>query len=187
MNDQLIEIGARLRALREDCELSAHTMAGKLDVSPDEYEAYERGENDFSFSFLYNAAKVLGVDVLDIMSGDTPKLKTACIVRAGEGYSVNRREAYEYKHLAFTFKDKLAEPFMVTVQPEDHNTTAELHGHEGQELNYMVEGELELYIGEMSYVLHEGDSIYFDSREPHGMRALGGKPAKFLAVVIKGE
>lgn len=187
MNDQLIEIGARLRALREDCELSAHTMAGKLGVSLEEYEAYERGENDFSFSFLYNAAQVLGVDVLDIMSGDTPKLKTACLVRAGEGYTVNRREAYEYKHLAFTFKDKLAEPFMVTVQPEDHSTTAEQHGHEGQELNYMVEGEMELYIGGMRYVLHEGDSIYFDSSEPHGMRALGGKPAKFLAVVIKGE
>ena len=107
MNDQLIEIGARLRALREDCELSAHTMAGKLGVSLEEYEEYERGENDFSFSFLYNAAQVLGVDVLDIMSGDTPKLKTACLVRAGEGYTVNRREAYEYKHLAYTFKDML--------------------------------------------------------------------------------
>ena len=43
---------------------------------------------------------------------------------------------------------------------------------------------MQLYIGEISYVLKTGDSAYFDSGVPHAMRALGGVPTKFLAVVI---
>lgn len=184
MTDQLKEIGMRLASLREDCEISAESMARKLDMPITEYEEYEAGERDFSFSFLYNAAQVLGVDLLDIMSGDTPKLSTACLVRKGGGYTVQRYHSYDYKHLAYTFRDKLAEPFLVTVEPEAKEVTPVLHGHEGQEFNYVISGEMQLYIGEISYILNEGDSIYFDSGSPHAVRALGGKPAKFIAVVV---
>jgi len=185
MTDQLKDIGVRLAALRDSCDFSVVEMARRLEVSEDEYSEYERGERDFSFSFLYNAAGVLGVDVLDIMSGESPKLSTAAVVRKDGGYSVNRRESYDYKHLAFTFRNKKAEPFMVTVSPKETEVTPALHDHDGQEFNYVVSGQMQLYIGEISYILDEGDSIYFDSGVPHAMRALGGKPAKFLAVVMK--
>jgi quercetin dioxygenase-like cupin family protein len=60
-----------------------------------------------------------------------------------------------------------------------------LHDHKGQEFNYMVSGSMRFYIGDISYDLEEGDSVYFDSGVPHAMRALNGKPAQFIAVVIK--
>lgn len=184
MGEQLFEIGMRLAALRDACDFSTAEMAAKLGITEDEYSAYERGEKDFSFSFLYNAANVLSVDVLDIISGETPRLSTCTVVRAGEGYSINRRAAYDYRHLAFTFRNKLAEPFLVTVEPSGEGVTPTLHAHGGQEFNYVVEGEMQLYIGEISYILKTGDSVYFDSGVPHAMRALGGAPTKFLAVVM---
>jgi mannose-6-phosphate isomerase-like protein (cupin superfamily) len=49
----------------------------------------------------------------------------------------------------------------------------------------MVSGSMRFYIGDISYDLEEGDSVYFDSGVPHAMRALNGKPAQFIAVVIK--
>ena len=48
-----------------------------------------------------------------------------------------------------------------------------------------MEGSLALYIGEVVYYLEAGDSLYFNSGIPHAMRALGGKRAQFLAVVMK--
>lgn len=42
-----------------------------------------------------------------------------------------------------------------------------------------------LYIGDISYELSEGDSVYFDSSVPHAEVALGDKEAQFIAVVIK--
>ena len=34
------------------------------------------------------------------------------------------------------------------------------------------------------YVIEEGDSIYFVSTSPHGMKALDGKPAKILVIIV---
>ena len=186
MTDQLQEMGERIKALREIEELTQDTMAGKCEVSLEDYMSYEKGEKDFSFSFLYNAANVLGVDVLDLMSGDSPKLSTCCMVKKGGGFDIHRRASYDYKHLAFTFRHKMAEPFMVTVEPKE-SAIPVLHSHDGQEFNYVVEGQMVFYIGEISYVLSEGDSIYFDSGVPHAMKANQGRACKFLAVVIQKE
>ena len=183
MTEQLSEIGGRLKALRDIIDIPAEKIAEELKMEVGEYLAYEKGEKDFSFSFLYSAAGLLGVDIVDIISGESPRLTTCAVVRRGEGYDIMRREAYDYKHLAFTFRNKKAEPFMVTVEPKDSLLT--LHSHEGQEFNYMVSGRLEFHIGATVYELGEGDSVYFDSSAPHAMKAIGGQPAKFIAVVIK--
>ncbi len=183
MTEQLKEIGLRLAGLREDCELSPAQMAERLGMDETTYLTYERGEADFSFSFLYNAAGILGVDVLDLMSGDSPRLSVCTVVRAGEGYEVQRNRAYNYRHLAFTFRDKHAEPFLVTVEPAEQAPA--LHAHEGQEFNYVVEGRMQFLIGAQSYTLSEGDSVYFNASNAHAIRALDGKRARFLAVVIQ--
>ncbi len=183
MNDQIKDIGMRLAGLRDDMEISTAEMAEKLGVDQATYEAYESGEKDFSFSFMYNAAEILGVDVLDIISGDAPKLSMCCMVKKGKGYSVKRGHEYDYKHLAYTFRGKKGEPFLVTITPDGKPPV--MHGHEGQEFNYVISGKMMLYIGDISYELSEGDSVYFDSSVPHAEVALGDKEAQFIAVVIK--
>jgi len=184
MTEQLLEIGGRLNALRDIMDISAEMMAESMKLDIGEYLAYEKGERDFSFSFLQNAAAIFGVDVVDIISGESPKLTKCTVVRNGEGYNIIRRKAYDYKHLAFTFRDKKAEPFMVTVEPKT-NGELTLHSHEGQEFNYMVSGNMEFYLDNKIYELKTGDSVYFDSGIPHAMKAVGEQPAKFIAVVVK--
>ncbi|MDR2951948.1 MAG: XRE family transcriptional regulator [Treponema sp.] len=184
MTEQLKEIGARLGALREIMDVSAETIARKMDITADEYAAYENGQRDFSFSFLQNAAQIFGVDVVDIISGESPHLTKCALVRNGEGYDIERRKAYDYKHLAFTFSNKKAEPFLVTVEPKEGETPA-LHSHAGQEFNYMLKGKMEFHFNNIVYELDQGDSVYFDSGIPHAMKALGGQAVTFLAVVIK--
>jgi len=184
MTEQLREVGQRLTALREIMEYSPADMAGKMDMEEQLYRAYEKGEIDFSFSFLYNAATILGVDVLDILNGESPKLSTCCLVRKGQGFDIFRREAYDYKHLAFTFRDKKSEPFMVSVNPKKGEKPV-LHAHDGQEFDYLVSGKMKLYLGDITYELSEGDSIYYNSAVPHAMEAVGEEPAKFIAVVMK--
>jgi len=184
MTDQLTEIGGRLEALRDIMDVPVVKMAGDMKLSVDEYLAYERGQRDFSFSFLYNAANILGVDVVDILAGESPKLTKCALVRKGGGFDITRRKAYAYKHLAFTFSNKKAEPFMVTVEPrEDGELT--LNSHEGQEFVFMTSGEMEFFFDNIVYELNEGDSVYFDSGVPHAMKAARENPAKFITVVIK--
>ncbi|MDL2234553.1 AMP-binding protein [Christensenellaceae bacterium OttesenSCG-928-L17] len=182
MTEQLMEIGIRLKTLREISDLSILEMAEAVHISEEEYIQYEHGEKDFAFSFLLKAAQVLQVDVADIMSGVSPRLSTCSLVRAGRGFKVERSKAYSYMALAHTFRDKRAEPFLVTVAPLDEMPT--LHSHEGQEFQYLLEGEAKMTIGDSTFTIYPGDAVYFNSSSPHALTALGNAPAKFIAVVI---
>ena len=183
MTEQLRDIGRRLSDLRSIMDFTPSDFAVKMGVTEEELSSYEAGERDFSFSFLHNASQILGVDVIDIITGESPRLSTCCVVRDGQGLGIDRRAAYSYKHLAFTFRDKRAEPFLVTVEPKPGDKPT-LHSHEGQEFNLMQSGTMTFYIGDISYDLNKGDSVYFDSTVPHAMKALGDEPATFLAVVV---
>jgi mannose-6-phosphate isomerase-like protein (cupin superfamily) len=55
--------------------------------------------------------------------------------------------------------------------------------HEGEEFMYVLEGRHEFIYNGKKYLLHEGDSIYFDSIVPHTGRSVGKKKAKILAVM----
>ena len=143
MTDQLRQIGERIAALREIEEIDVKTMAARCEMSEEDYILYEEGKKDFSVSFLNNVAVILGVDMVDLMVGDSPKLSIACVVRKGEGFEIDRRAAYNYKHLAFTFRKKIAEPFYVTVEPNDIDKPTQ-HAHEGQEFDIVINGSLKV-------------------------------------------
>ena len=78
-----------------------------------------------------------------------------------------------------------AEVFIVTVEPKPNAHTIYKNTHPGQEFNLILEGAMELYLGGKTIVLEEGDSIYFDSSKPHGMRAIGDKAVKMLAFTVE--
>ena len=78
---------------------------------------------------------------------------------------------------------KKAEPFFVEIEAGKEDV--ELHSHEGQEFNFVLSGSMRLTVGNVSYDLNKGDSAYFNSKLPHGIKVLGDVPVKFLAVVMK--
>jgi quercetin dioxygenase-like cupin family protein len=59
-----------------------------------------------------------------------------------------------------------------------------LNNHPGQEFNYLLSGTLKFLLDGYEVTLYPGDSIYFDSGIDHGMIALNGEPAQFLAVIL---
>ena len=183
MADQLKEIGKRLEEIREVRGLMPDKMARKLGITEEEYLTYEKGEKDFSFSFLTNVSSILEIDVLNLLTGHSPRITGCAIVRKDQGVNVKKNANYEYKPLAYTFKNKKTDPLLVTITPSDDEI--ELHSHEGQEFNYVVEGKMKFYFDELIYELEAGDSVYFDSSVPHTELPMDNKPVKFIAIPIK--
>ena len=185
MNENLRLIAERISVMREIMEVSAEEMAALTGMSVEEYLQYEAGEKDFAFSFLYTVADRLGVDITDILTGESARLSVYSLVRAGEGLSMQRRKEYKYPHLAYIFKHKKMEPFLVTVEPSDVDAATHKNSHIGHEFNYILEGSMTLYIEDSQVLVHEGDAVYFDSKHPHSMQAEGGQPCRFLAIIAK--
>lgn len=183
MNEQIKEIAQRIKELREILGLSVEVVSKALKVDADEYVSYENGESDIPMGFMLDFSKYCNINLTDILSGGSPMLNTFSFIKKDRGQTVERREHYKYQHLAYNFADKKAEPFLVTVEGKDEDVN--LNSHDGHEFNYCVEGRLMILIEGNELILEPGDSLYFNSLAPHGMKALDGKPAKFLAIIIK--
>lgn len=182
----LKEVAERLMNLRQLLDISPETMAQYAGVSVEEYLESETGNKDFSFNFLYNCSKALNVDITELIRGDGAKLSSFTITRAGEGLPIERRSGFNYLHLAANLKGRKAEPFVVSVpyDKEAEEAAIKLSTHEGQEMDYVLEGELKVEIDGHISILKAGDCVYYDSGKPHGMVAAGGKECKFLAIVF---
>jgi quercetin dioxygenase-like cupin family protein/DNA-binding XRE family transcriptional regulator len=184
MSEQIKQIAVRLKELREISGISLETLSKEFGISVETYKEYESGNVDIPVSFLYGVASKFNVELTAILTGENPKLQTYCLVRKEKGVSVERRKEYKYQNLAFNFVHKKAEPFLVTVEPDAEDKPVHYNSHPGQEFNYVLEGSLKIIINGHELILNEGDSLFFDSGANHGMKALNGKPAKFLAIIL---
>ncbi|HEY3379595.1 MAG TPA: XRE family transcriptional regulator [Armatimonadota bacterium] len=184
MIDQLQEIAARLRGLREIADCTAESLAEQLQLPLETYLRYESGEADIPVGVLYKIATIFSVELSSLLTGEEPKLHLYSVVRKGKGINVERRKEYEHQSLACNFVHKKAEPFLVTVAPEADDMPIALNAHPGQEFNYVLHGTLKVVLGPHEIVLNEGDSLYFDSSYEHGMKAMHNAPAQFLAIIL---
>ena len=185
MDEQLKQIGERLRGLRDALDLTAQEVADTCGISLDKYEKIENGEVDITISNLMKIAKKYGVSADALMFAEEPHMRSYTVVRKGQGLSVERTKAYKYQSLASGFSDRKAEVFIVTVESKPEAHTIYKNTHPGQEFNLVLEGSMELFINGKTIILDEGDSIYFDSTKPHGMKALGDKAVRFLAFTVE--
>ena len=188
-NNKTQQIPERIRELREVLEISVAEMAKCTGVSEEQYILCESGEVDLSISFIHKCALRFGVDVSEIIEGRSPKLETLSVIRAGGGTKVDRRSEFDYINLAPLFKNKIAEPFLVRAKYSEEEQTApmKLSTHAGQEIDIIVSGQLKLVVGDNEEILNAGDTVLYNSSEPHGMIAVGGKDCEFYAIVIKGD
>lgn len=189
MEPNIKEVATRIRLLREDMGFSQEEMAEATGRTLEEYAAQEQGEQDLSFTFLYKCADKFGVDVIELLTGEDPHLCGYSLTKVGEGLSIKRRAGFEYLHKAPHFRNKLAEPFLVTAPylPEEQDAPIHLSYHEGQELDYIISGHLRFAYEDHVEDLGPGDLLMYDSGRGHGMIATGGEPCTFLAIVLKPQ
>mgnify|MGYP000909987062 FL=1 len=83
----------------------------------------------------------------------------------------------EYHSLSQDKSGRHMEPFLIDVAPSVLST------HEGEEFIYVLEGILEINYGKNTYILEEGDSIYYDSIVAHHVHAAADNTAKILGVI----
>lgn len=184
MNEQILQITTRLKGLRDALDMNASEMAEKCGIPESEYINIESGTVDIPVSVLHKISQNCGVDLSVLMFGDEPHMSSYFLTRKGQGAAVERTKAYKYQSLGAGFRNRKADPFVVTVEPKSDDTPIHENSHSGQEFNLVLEGRMLLKIAGKEITLNEGDSIYFDAERPHGMKALDGKAVKFLAIII---
>lgn len=178
-----ITIGNNMRRLREASGKTLTAVAKRALLSKGALSKIENGQISTPISTLLRIATVLGIPIGDFFTEKqqnpsfvfTPKGQGARITQDGSEFG------YAYDALALEKRGKLAEPFLLTIQPGD--PMGEFR-HGGEEFIYMLEGQLRFRVGEQVLTLTPGDSLYFNSEEIHTTEVLGEIAARFLCVFM---
>ena len=181
------EIGERIKGVRLLNELSGDEFATRVGTTPEQLAKYESGDVEIPVSFLHDVSHHCNISMTELLTGESAKLSVYSVVRKNKGIGISRRQAYDYRSLAYNFAGRLIDPFHITVEPRPGSTPAPLVSHAGQEFHYVLDGTVRMKIAKYEVVLQEGDSIYFDSTYPHGMEAMDDKPVHLLVVITGRE
>lgn len=184
MIENIKSVARRLQGLRDALDLTTEQVAADCGLNEQTYKNYESGNFDIPISFVQTLAERYGVQVAEILFGESPRIDSYYVTRAGQGASVERSKAYSYQSLAEGFTGSVMHPFLVTLEP-DNNATARPNTHAGQEFNYIIEGREEFHIGQRVVILEPGDSVVFNARYPHYMQALDNKRVVFITVIAQ--
>ena len=186
--NNLRDIAYRIREMRGILGFSVEYMAKKTKVTPEEYMENESGNVDLPFSFIHNCAVAFGLEITDLLEGTSAHTISYQVTRKGAGARATDTSGKLIENLAPKFKGKLAEPYWVRYEYDENQQDQPIHTdtHPGQEFDMVLSGSLKVQVGDSQVVLNEGDSIIYNSSEPHGMIAVEGKACEFLAFVLPG-
>ena len=187
--NQLMEIALRIREMREILGYSKQKMADLTEVSEETYRLYETGTVDLPFTFMHKCAKVFGLEITDLLEGQSAKLSGYTVTRRGKGLVTASEDGITIQDMAPMFRKKLATPYWVTYQysPELQNLPIHTTTHAGQEFNLVIKGAMRIKVGDHIEVLREGDSIFYKSSTPHGMIAIDGQDCVFLSMIMASD
>lgn len=183
-----LAIGGKIRQFRENKGLSVQELAAAAGLSRPLVSQIENEQVSPPISTLLKIANALNTDI-SFFFQDTGLQEKTVVVRENERLNSPRRKVqgkaqlgYTYEALAYKKAFKHMEPFLVTFEAKEAEEVIKF-SHEGEEFHFVLEGQLEFSSEEETIVLNPGDSIYFESDQLHGFRALGDKPAKALVTV----
>ena len=164
-------VGEKIKSLRESQSISMEELAQRSGLAIEQIERI-----------------VLGVRLGTFLDNQDENGPVVC--RKDESQNsisfsnnaIHSRKHMEYHSLSKSKADRHMEPFIIDVAATDDSDFV-LSSHEGEEFIMVMEGTMEISYGKNTYLLEEGDSIYYDSIVPHHVHAYEGQAAKILAVV----
>ncbi len=181
-------VGEKIKSLRESQAISREELAQRSGLAIEQVERIENNIDLPSLAPLIKIARVLGVRLgtfLDDQDETGPAIcrkSEASDTISFSNNAIQSRKHMEYHSLSKSKADRHMEPFIIDVAPTD-DTDFVLSSHEGEEFIMVMEGTMEISYGKNTYLLEEGDSIYYDSIVPHHVHAYQGQAAKILAVI----
>jgi transcriptional regulator with XRE-family HTH domain len=183
-----LQIGLKIRRLRQERRMTLQDLATATGLSKPLLSQIENEQVIPPLGTLLRIAKAFKV-ALQFFFQDEGDNEKCILTRAGESRRMYRRPAqdetpqpYAYHSLAFGKKHRNMEPFLVEFEPRQCHEGLQV-SHEGEEFLFLLEGALELHYGEQVMTMAPGDSVYYDSAEPHGYVATADGLTRAVAVI----
>lgn len=180
-----MSLGKKIRAIRTAKDMKITEMARLSGLTTSMISQMERGLISPSIETLKKIGNVLDVPLSFLFETEGSASRGAAaaeppsqvnlfgaspVVHAGQRKKLSPGEGIEMQLLNPNLNGPIE--FIYNVYQPQSGTGREQYSHPGTECGLVLTGELVVEIGEQTYVLHAGDSITFDSTQPHAKRNL---------------
>jgi transcriptional regulator with XRE-family HTH domain len=192
---ELEDIGTRLREERDRVGISQRELARRVGLSPSMISQIESGQSKPSVSTLYGIVTELGVSLDDLFGangssawgnegetgaaadlGPMVRVEDRHVIDLDSGVRWERLTSHQHEHVDFLH--------VVYDVGGSSASDRKMMRHPGREYGVVLEGRLGVQLGFDEYELGPGDSIAFDSTQPHRLWNLGDVPVKGIWFVV---
>ena len=182
-----IDLGGRLKELRLKRGLSQTELAKLVGVTPSTISQIESDLIYPSLPALLKMAEILMVEISSFFS-ETETLARRVVFPSSEAAAVKIQDLPSGSVRAslltsLDFEPK-AEPYVVEILPKK-TLPSHFFVHKGEEMGYLLEGELQLKMNKTTYPVNAGDVVYLTNDMPSQWKNPGPAPAKLLWVRVK--
>lgn len=175
-----VDVGGRLRELREARNISMRGLATASGLSANALSMIERGKTSPSVSTLYKLADALGISITAFFGAEAEKRQVVFIksnVRPRMSFSRGVFEGLGGEQ----FMGRV-EPFMLTLENGAASGPSPIV-HSGHEFVFCLRGSLEYHVEKEVFLLEPGDSLLFASKLSHRWRNPGHAVTNALIII----
>jgi len=178
--DLIAALGPRIRALRQQREMTLAKLAARSGLSVGHLSQVERSLSTPSIPQLQQISHAMGMTIGWFFEREPPRdvEEDRVVVRAGRRKELRIEELGLIDELLVPNLDGALELLLCTIQPG--GGSLENYTHEGEEAGLLLSGSLNLWVDDTLYVLESGDSFAFASTRPHRYLNRGLGPAQIV-------
>lgn len=175
------DIGSKLKSLRTMKELTLKELSQKTNLSIGFLSQIERGVTSVAISSLDTIAKALDSDLSYFFT--MPKKRERKVLRSYEQevFTIKNSQFIDY-HLTLNPDSMDMLPRLQVILPNCEEESNDPYGHDGEEFIYVLEGILTVNLNNEIFQLYPGDTMHYDSRNPHNWTNCTTKNVKVLVV-----
>jgi transcriptional regulator with XRE-family HTH domain len=175
-----VDVGSRLRQLREQYNISMRGLAVKSGLSANALSMIERGKTSPSVSTLYKLSDALGVPITEFFSQQIERQEVV-FLKATERSKITFAKGSMEGLGGEQFIGKVS-PFLVTLENGAGSGPNHM-SHTGHEFVYCIRGKLEYRVEKQVFQLEAGDSLLFAAQLKHSWKSISENVTNALIVI----
>lgn len=168
----LANIGARLRMLRQQRDLTLADVSAETAISVSTLSRLESGDRRAAIELLLPLARAYGVtldELVDAPPTGDPRVHMRPVTRHG------------MTMIPLTRRAGGIQAYKLVIEAGARGE-ADPQTHEGYEWLYVLSGRLRVVLGSSEFVLSPGEAAEFDTRVPHWFGSAGDDPMEILSL-----
>lgn len=171
-----------LKFLRVQSGMTLEQLADVSGLTRSYLSKVERGLSNPSISAALTISKALGVSV-ERLFGQDARQEAVDIIRATDG---TPGDPTSYLSLIAGLNPARGmRAFIVRPGQKMSPRNAIMSHHAGEEVLFVLSGQIEFKVGKRKEILHAGDCVHFDSTIPHKLTAVTEERTEALVVIVE--